>query len=87
MAKSEQHEEISEPTRAQRILTAMIVGVIGTAIVSIIVLIASAAFGWKGLFPIFGPLASIGMLAGMVLMVVLLIVSVRAKVRQNRENQ
>jgi len=87
MAKSEQTPEIFEPTRVQRILTGMIVGVIGTAIFSIIVLIASAAFGWHSMFFIFGPLASIGMLAGLALMVILLIVSVREKSRQNRAGQ
>ena len=86
MAKSEQTPEITAPTRLQRILTAMVIGVIGTAIVSIAVLLAAAAFGWQGLFAIFGPLAAAGMLAGMVLMVLLLIVSVRIKVRENRSN-
>jgi hypothetical protein len=87
MAKIENTPENAGPTRVQRILTAMIVGVIGTAILSIAVLIASAAFGWKGLFAIFGPLASIGMLAGMLLMIELFVVSVIEKARQNRSNQ
>ena len=86
MAKSEQTPEITAPTRLQRILTAMIIGVIGTAIISIAVLLAAAAFSLKGLFAIFGPLAAAGMLTGMVLMVTLLIVSVRIKVRENRSN-
>ncbi len=85
MAKSEQTPETSAPTRLQRILTGMIVGVIGTAILSIAIDIASAAFKWN-LFWFFGPLASLGMLAGMVLMFVLMIVSIRIKIRQNRSN-
>mgnify|MGYP000346616327 CR=1 FL=1 len=87
MAKSEQTPENSSSSRIQRILAAMIVGVIGTAIVSVAVLLAAAAFKWSGLFAIFGPLAAAGMLAGLVLMVVLLIVSVNEKSRQNRSNQ
>ena len=85
MAKSDETTQNPEPTRLQRILTGMIVGVIGTAIVSIAINIASAAFKWN-LFWIFGPLASIGMLVGMLLMFVLMIVSIRIKTRQNRSN-
>jgi MFS family permease len=87
MARSEKTSENVTPTRLQRILTAMIVGVIGTAIFSIIVLMASAAFHWNSMFSIFGPLASMGMLVGLVLMVILLIVSVRIKTRENRSNE
>jgi len=87
MAKSEQTPENSPATRLQRVLASMIVGVIGTAIVSVAILLAAAAFKWQGLFTIFGPLAAAGMLVGLLLMVILLIVSVREKARQNRSNQ
>jgi hypothetical protein len=85
MAKSDETPEITAPTRLQRILTGMIVGVIGSAILSIVICIASAAFKWN-LFWFFGPLASIGMLVGMLLMFTLFIVSIRIKLRQNRSN-
>jgi hypothetical protein len=86
MAKRAPTPESVAPTRVQRILTSMIVGVIGTAIVSIIIDIASAAFKWN-LFWFFGPLASIGMLLGMLLMFVLMMVSIRIKARQNSSNE
>lgn len=86
MAKSTETPETVAPTRLQRILTGMTVGVIGTAILSIAIDIASAAFKWN-LFWFFGPLASIGMLLGMLLMFALMLVSIRIKVRQNRSNE
>ena len=85
MAQIDKTTESGSSTRLQRILTAMVVGVIGASILSIVVLIASAAFKWN-LFWIFGPVASIGMLTGMLLMFILMIVSIRAKISQNRSN-
>ena len=88
MAKSEQNQQNPAPSRAQRILASMFVGVIGTAMLSIIMLLIASAFHLpEGVFFFFAPLAAVGMLAGLLLMVALLIVSVREKARQNRSGQ
>ena len=84
MAKNEKAPQTFEPTRIQRVLTGMIVGVIGAAIFSIIIAIASAAFAWTLLLFIFPVIAIIGMATGMLLMIALMVVTIREKVRQNK---
>jgi len=87
MAKNETGPETFEPNRIQRVLTGMIVGVIGAAILSILIAIASAAFAWTFLLFVFPIIAIIGMATGMLLMIALMIVTIRIKVLQNRQSE
>ena len=87
MAKNETAPQSFETTRLQRVLTGMIVGVIGAAILSIVVAIASAAFAWTVLLFVFPIIAIVGMASGMLLMFALMVVTIREKTRQNRQSQ
>jgi mannose/fructose/N-acetylgalactosamine-specific phosphotransferase system component IID len=87
MAKNETADQSFETTRLQRVLTGMIVGVIGAAILSIIIAIASAAFAWTVLLFVFPIIAIVGMASGMLLIFALMVVTIREKTRQNRQSQ
>jgi hypothetical protein len=77
-------KEPAKPSRLETILAFMAIGVIGASLISMMVALATSFFGWKTNLAIFAQIPLLGLPFGFILVMVLLVVSLSRKARENR---
>ena len=77
-------KEPAKASRIETILAFMAIGVIGASLVSMMIALATSFFGWKTNLAIFAQIPLLGLPSGFILVMVLLLVSLSRKARENR---
>lgn len=87
MPRQSNINEESNPSRIEKVLAYMAVGVIGLSVLSILITLVSQMFESNGGLVIFRQIPVIGLPVGFVLVLVLLIVSMSRKSKEARKGK